>query len=99
MKCTKSIRRRYVIAYDITDERRRRKTARFLLNHGFRLQPSVFEADLTQRELGSVQHQLKAYLTQDDSVVYIALCAECRDKMERYGGSPNPFEDEDLFFV
>ena len=38
---------RYIIAYDVTEDSSRTKLADLLLDHGVRIQKSVFEADLS----------------------------------------------------
>jgi CRISPR-associated protein Cas2 len=45
------MRRRYVISYDISDDKRRTRVFELLLGNGDHVQFSVFLADLSQREL------------------------------------------------
>ena len=67
-------RRRFVIAYDISDPKRLRHVCKTMEEYGDRLQYSVFICDLSRTELvharAAVQRQMK--LTED-SVVIIDL--------------------------
>jgi CRISPR-associated protein Cas2 len=51
---------KYVVAYDIADDRRREDVATLLSGYGPRVQLSVFECEFrTRREVGSVQGKLR----------------------------------------
>jgi CRISPR-associated protein Cas2 len=51
---------RYVIAYDIADDRRREAVATLLSGYGPRVQLSVFECEFrTRRECASLQGKLR----------------------------------------
>jgi CRISPR-associated protein Cas2 len=67
-------RRRYLIAYDITDPRRLRRICTLMEDHGRRLQYSVFVCDLSRAELAELDvavHQIIDLNT--DSIVRIDL--------------------------
>jgi CRISPR-associated protein Cas2 len=49
---------KYVVAYDIADDGRRNRVARFLEGWGRRVQKSVFECELSPEELGWVHRRL-----------------------------------------
>ncbi len=72
---------RYVIAYDISDDTRRNKVAKFLEGWGRRVQKSVFECDLSLEELQVVQKRLEELmvLAEDRCHIY-RLCGECQPK-------------------
>jgi len=53
-----------VIAYDITDDKRRRKLAKFLEGYGDRVQYSVFEARLNKRQLMYVAGKIKRLIVK-----------------------------------
>lgn len=72
-------RRFYLIVYDITDDRRRLKVARYLESLGERVQYSVFEAYLTSTELQRLERWMKKRLElTEDSLRIYHLCADCR---------------------
>lgn len=67
-------RRRYLVAYDISDERRLRSVYQEMLGWGTRLQYSVYLCDLTGPELTRMQRALRDLIdAKDDSVVIIDL--------------------------
>jgi CRISPR-associated protein Cas2 len=69
-------RRRYLVAYDIRDDRRLRMIAGCMEGYGTRIQYSVFISDLSSRELvlmrGDVESLMK---TTEDSVMIVDLGA------------------------
>jgi len=75
----------YVIAYDIADNRRRTQVAHYLEGYGERVQLSVFEAWLDERELQKVRKRLWRAVTEEGSVRIYALCAACRERVEVLG--------------
>jgi CRISPR-associated protein Cas2 len=76
----------YVVAYDVTDDRRRAKIARYLEAMGERVQGSVFEAYLTAAELEKLLRKLtKVMNEEEDSVRVYILCGACREKVRTVG--------------
>jgi CRISPR-associated protein Cas2 len=69
-------RRRYLVAYDIRDDRRLRMIATCMEGYGTRIQYSVFICDLSERELfimrGDIEVRMKM---SEDSVMVIDLGA------------------------
>lgn len=69
-----SSRTRYLVAYDIRDDRRLRAIAKIMLGFGSRLQYSVFVCDLTYAELCDMRLSLGDVVHHRvDSVVVIPL--------------------------
>lgn len=69
-------RRRYLIAYDISDPARLRRVIKVMESYGQRLQYSVFLCDLSGMELVAWQaDMLKEIRLAEDSVVHIDLGA------------------------
>ena len=67
-------RRRYLIAYDISEPRRLRRVIKVMEAYGERLQYSVFLCDLSGRELVAWQHDITKVIARDeDSVIRIDL--------------------------
>lgn len=76
----------YVIAYDISDNRRRLKAAKLLDSLGFRVQGSVFEGYLTNQEIERLIRSLKRVLDlETDSLRLYPLCESCREKVTLLG--------------
>jgi CRISPR-associated protein Cas2 len=78
----------YVIAYDISNDRRRTKVHKTLCGFGKWTQYSVFECFLDARELVLLQERLRKLLRPDeDSVRCYPLCQICCGKVETVGGA------------
>jgi CRISPR-associated protein Cas2 len=68
----------YLIAYDITDPPRLNRVARFLKKHAFRVQYSVFAAELSQKQLRRVLAGLEAIIDpRSDDVRAYPVPHEC----------------------
>lgn len=69
-----TVRRRWLVAYDIRDPTRLRRVHDVVRSHGESLQYSVFLCDLDASEKIGLKTQLRAVLNQRvDSVVFIDL--------------------------
>jgi CRISPR-associated protein Cas2 len=76
----------YLLAYDITSDKRRAKIARLMESLGERVQGSVFEAYLTPAELDKLVRKAKRVLNEDeDSLRVYFLCSACRQKITAHG--------------
>jgi len=82
----------YVIVYDIVNDRRRNKVARWLERHGERVQYSVFEMYLTPEEWQRLwKHLARLIEPEEDSIRAYRLCAMCRQRIVHLGqGEPTP---------
>jgi len=79
-------RRRYLIAYDIENDKNRQRLASLLLDYGDRMQLSVFEADLDDRDLQKIAHFASEVIRADnDSVRIYPLCRSCRSGVLLHG--------------
>lgn len=82
-----------VIAYDIADDRRRYQVSAVLADHGWRVNYSVFECDLSGREFEQLQAQLARLVDMsEDRVLLYRLCEGCRPRKAILGQS---LEDAD----
>ena len=88
----------YIVAYDISDDRRRTKIHKILSGFGTWTQYSLFECFLSKKELIMLRAKLAKHLDEaQDSVRFYPLCASCINKVETVGGFP-PTE-EAVFIV
>ena len=63
-----------LVAFDIEgDARRRNRIARELLNHGYRVQRSVFECRLSQEDERRLRRRLERCITASDSLRFWRL--------------------------
>ncbi len=85
-------RHRFLLTYDITDDKRRTKVHRALLDVGDRVQYSVFVADLTERELIQTRIKLRERINHDaDQVLFIDLGPAETDPLERISALGRPY--------
>ncbi|MBQ8708440.1 MAG: CRISPR-associated endonuclease Cas2 [Succinivibrionaceae bacterium] len=61
----------YVVAYDVSDDKLRRKVAKFLEGHGQRLQYSVFCCRLNENELAKLMKDLEKLISPEPSATVI----------------------------
>ena len=76
----------YLVTYDVPDDRRRLKIARYLESIGERVQYSVFEAYLNSKELEKLLKRMQKIMdAEEDSLRIYLLCAICRPKVRSLG--------------
>jgi CRISPR-associated protein Cas2 len=72
-----------VVAYDISDDRRRTRLHDLLEDYGTPAQYSVFECLLTEKQMAQMQRRVRSKIkVTQDSVRYYHLCENCRAKIE-----------------
>jgi len=73
-------RRRYLIAYDISGDKRRTAVFKLLLSQGDHVQYSVFLCELSAKELAGVRGRLSELIhARDDQVIIVDLGAAAGD--------------------
>jgi len=71
----------YLISYDIEDNKRRKKISDLLEGYGVRVNYSVFEFYLTQKELDEIIKEAKQILNKKkDSFRVYRVCENCVQK-------------------
>ena len=84
----------YVIAYDISSDKRRTKVHKVLSGFGKWTQFSLFECYLTEKEYLRLRGMLDKHLEDRlDTVRFYPLCTNCHQRVETVG-SPQPEEPE-----
>ena len=70
-----------VVAYDMSDDKRRRRLVRVLESWGYRVQESVFEAWTTPEERSKMAKQIRKCLdlAEDKLVIYVLPPQDCAD--------------------
>ena len=72
----------YVIAYDFTSNRWRKKVTYLLADWGERVNWSVFECQLEKGQLSKLRKQIaKRINRKKDVVIYHPLCLDCRARI------------------
>lgn len=77
-----------VVAYDISNDRRRTRLHKRLKDFGAPVQYSVFECELEKAEINKLQHAVDEIVRQGDDVQYYFLCAACAARVARSETSP-----------
>ena len=76
----------FVVAYDITQDRRRARVMSALKNFGRRVQFSVFECDLDAARMAELRKSLEGLIDpRRDKVHIYPLCGSCFFRAERLG--------------
>ena len=92
---------RWVVAYDIPDDRRRAKLARILDAFGDRTQYSVFEALVSDSDLQELCRKINALIEPDEDTVRLyPLCNGCFPKIRDLGlVRRQPFDEPEVIIV
>lgn len=84
-----------IISYDISNDKKRTKFAKYLEKFGHRIQYSVFEIDNSNRVLKNIQadidNRFMKEFDQSDSIYIFELSPKC--KVSRYGYAKNEEND------
>ena len=64
---------KFVIAYDISDDKRRERIARVLLQFGERVQKSVFVAILDKEQQSELRRELGVLLRRNDTLEWFPI--------------------------
>lgn len=88
----------YVICYDISSTKRRNKIFKTLKNYGEHKQFSVFECDISQRQLKKLVCTMEEIMKDEEewSIRIYSLCEKCREKISALGENQ---ETEDVIIL
>lgn len=78
-------KRLVVVAYDISSDRRRARIANTILSYGGRIQGSVYEVWVTDRQLESLWGRLCRQVERGDHLRVYLLCGTCSERVRSYG--------------
>lgn len=77
-----------VVAYDVSDDRRRSHVVKILEKVGVRINYSVFECLLTDMQYEKLRNDILSKIKpKEDTVVYYPICVNCYTKIV-YQSSP-----------
>lgn len=76
-----------VIAYDISDDRRRTRLHKKLKSFGTAVQYSVFEAILDRADLVQMEKMIRAEIKGEDLVRLYFLCGSCQRRIIAINGA------------
>ena len=84
---------RYIVSYDISDNKTRAQVAKVTSGYIYRVQKSVFEGIISQRGFNEFLKRLRNnHLEATDSIRIYKVCEKCVSKVE-YLGHPRMIED------
>lgn len=77
---------RYIISYDISDQKALKKTAKKLEDFAYRIQKSVFMEDFSDAEFKKLQQEITPLIDRkSDSLIFLPVCQSCFEKMRHLG--------------
>ena len=89
-----------LVSYDIPVDKRRNKIAQILEDYGTRVQYSVFECDLSARQIDKLIKELTEVMNEaEDSLRLYRLCADCVKTIKALGQAEPPQPTPDVFIV
>lgn len=76
----------FLISYDILDDRKRTALSKLLLNYGCRVQKSVFECVITEKQYLELRGRAEKIVDLEvDSIRYYKICKRCLESVEVSG--------------
>ena len=89
---------KFVIAYDIQNDKNRKKLSDILEGIGYRVNFSVFECEINETKLKKLIKDAKPLLdVKTDSLRFYRLCENCIGKSFELCNKPAIFEMQELF--
>jgi CRISPR-associated protein Cas2 len=86
---------RFIVCYDVSDDRRRQHLVDVLLDYGQRVEESVFECSLDAPLAARMIEGVRAVVdTGEDKVLVYGLCENCAEKALVIGPVERPREAE-----
>ena len=89
---------KYLITYDIENDKRRKKISDELEAFGYRVNYSVFECELNQTKLRKLKEKLEELVdVKYDSLRFYHICENCLPKSFELCNKGEIFQKEDFF--
>jgi CRISPR-associated protein Cas2 len=90
----------YLVCYDIVSDRRRNKVSKILEGYGLRVQKSVFECVLDEKQYETLSKYLTRLVNKrEDQVRFYPMSAHNRCKVAVMGTQPEFVIDDAAFIV
>ncbi|MBU1994378.1 CRISPR-associated endonuclease Cas2 [bacterium] len=90
----------YVVAYDIANDKRRKKVSEHLDKYGVRVNYSVYEIELNKTKFKTLLGELEAKKLihkEYDSIRFYHICENCLPKSFELSIKPDPFQAKEMF--
>ncbi len=91
---------KYVISYDISNDKRRTKLATLLDKYGTRVNYSVYECELNQTKFDKLLYEIelkKLINKKYDSLRFYYIHQKALDRSFEFANRADPFEYEEMF--
>jgi CRISPR-associated protein Cas2 len=76
----------FIISYDVVKDSRRNRVSKILKNHGERVQKSVFECVISDKQYFALKEKLDKQIDRStDSIRFYRICRACLDSVEVTG--------------
>ena len=88
----------WMISYDISNDKTRRKVHNHLKDHGNRVQYSVFECRLRAEQFTELREELANLIEDTDTIRWYPLCNTCENKID-WQGNGSLVDPNDYYIV
>ena len=89
-----------IICYDIADDRRRYRIEKNIMNVAYRVQESVFESHISQKDFLDLKKNIRKNMDlEQDNVRYYFLCKNCIQAVDTDGVGMPPDDHQELTVV
>jgi len=83
---TDSLLKHVLIAYDTPDDKRRRRLVRISKDHACRIQKSVFQGWVSERQLAQLETLFnQSIVPEEDSILIMPACQRCCEQIRIVG--------------
>lgn len=86
-----------LIIYDIIDNKKRLKLAKFLQGYGVRVQKSAFEAKLTRKQYEKLLNRIPSYCSKEDTIRVYKIIG--KSQVTAFGINEIRPEDDDIILI
>ena len=94
------MQKRYIIAYDISKNKNRKKVSDLLVQYGIRSNFSVFECLLDPGKLNEIMTKIEFLISsQTDRVLIYPVCRNCFMKSKYLGNQPDSIDKTEIKIV
>jgi CRISPR-associated protein Cas2 len=91
--------KKWLIIYDIKNEKRLNKVAKIINEYGERVQKSVFECEANDKVIERIRTRVNKVIEQEDYIVYFEICESDWQKRMKYGPKVNIDVEEKSFYI
>jgi len=88
---------KYVVCFDISDDKKRKIVSEMLEEFGIRVQRSVFEIEINKTYLKKLLSKIKQNIDKFDSVRFYSMHSDTIKKSIYLGVGSEPFDEEDVY--